>query len=165
MTPKTKIMNIIAICIVATVIFGFLLANSVNNIDNKTPTPQFATGTLDITRGGNVVKHLSVEIAKTTAEMEYGLMFRHEMADDRGMIFVFPFPQRIQMWMKNTFIPLDMVFFDDNQKIVAIIANAKPQDETVLDPGTEARYVLEINASLAAKWQLQNGDTFQLKAN
>ena len=159
---KIEIMNLVAVGVVLAIVLAFLAANSVNNIGSKTPAPQFATGTLDITRGGQIVKHLSVEIAKTMPEMEYGLMFRHEMSDDHGMIFVFPFPQRIQMWMKNTFIPLDMVFFDDGQKVVAVIANAKPQDLTVLDPGTNARYVLEINAGLAAKWNLQNGDSFKL---
>ncbi len=66
------------------------------------------------------------------------------------------------MWMKNTFLPLDMVFFDDQQKVIAIVNNTKPQDESIIDPGMDARYVLEINAGQAAAWHLQKGDGFTL---
>jgi uncharacterized membrane protein (UPF0127 family) len=161
-SKKTRVMNTIAICVVGAVLLGFLLAS---NVGQPPAEPQFATGEMEITRGAQPVQKISVEIAKTTREMEYGLMFRHDMAADHGMIFIFPFPQRIRMWMKNTFLPLDMVFFDDQQKVIAIVNNTKPQDESIIDPGMDARYVLEINAGQAKKWNLRNGDSFTLSYN
>lgn len=158
-SKKTKILNTIAAVVVMCVVLGFIV---VSCWGSPPTVPQFASGELVISRGVQPMQKLSVEIAKTPSEMEYGLMFRRDMAPNHGMIFLFPYPQHIQMWMKNTFLPLDMVFFDEQQRIVAIAANAKPLNEAIIDPGTSAKYVLEINAGLAAKWSLQPGDTFAL---
>jgi len=158
-SKKTKILNTIAAAVMACIVLSFIVVSCWGSPPTE---PQFKTGELTITRGAQSIQHLAVEIAETAREMEYGLMFRQTMPPDHGMIFLFPYPQHIQMWMKNTILPLDMVFFDENQKIVAIAANAKPQDETIISPDAEAKYVLEINAGLAAKWGLQNGDTFKL---
>jgi len=158
-SKKTKALNTIAAIVIACIVLSFIVVSCWGNAPTQ---PQFKTGELIIERHGKTVEKLSVEIAETGREMEYGLMFRHDMAPDHGMIFLFPYPQHIQMWMKNTFLPLDMVFFSEDQKIVAITANAHPQDESIIDPGTNAKYVLEINAGLAAKWGLKNGDQFLL---
>lgn len=155
-------MNAIAAFVVACIVIAFI---AVSCWGNAPSAPQFKSGNLLIERGAQPIEKISVEIAKTPNEMEYGLMFRKTMADDHGMIFLFPYPQRIQMWMKNTFLPLDMVFFDETQKIVAIAANAHPQDESIIDPGMNAKYVLEINAGLATKWGLQKGDAFMLTSS
>jgi len=158
-SPKTRILNTIAAIVVACIVLSFIMVGCWGSAPTQ---PQFQTGELIIERDSKTIERLSVEIAQTNREMEYGLMFRHDMAPDHGMIFLFPYPQHIQMWMKNTFLPLDMVFFGEDQKIVAIAANAHPQDESIIDPGTNAKYVLEINAGLAAKWGLKNGDEFKL---
>lgn len=160
MNKKTKTLNTIASIVVACVIVGFV---AVSCWGSPPTAPQFKTGELQIVRNGEIIKKLSVEIAETPHEMEYGLMFRRNMPNDHGMIFLFPYPQRIQMWMKNTFLPLDMIFFDVQHKIVAIKENAKPLDQTIIDPGTDANFVLEINAGQAAKWGLRNGDVFALQ--
>lgn len=158
-SKKTIVLNRIAAIVVGAVVLGFLLAS---NVGRAPDAPQFASGKMQILRDGKTIKTLTVEIAKSEREMEYGLMFRREMAPNHGMIFIFPYPQRIRMWMKNTFLPLDMIFFDKNQKIVAIVTGAKPQDESIIDPGEDAKYVLEINAGLAKSWGLQKGDGFRL---
>ncbi|MBS0381692.1 MAG: DUF192 domain-containing protein [Proteobacteria bacterium] len=106
-------------------------------------------------------QHFSVEVATTPAEQEHGLMDRSSMPADHGMLFVFPSAQPLTFWMKNTLIPLDMLFFDDAHKLVAIQANAQPckADPCKLYPSNvPARYVLELNAGTAAKLGVRKGD-------
>lgn len=103
----------------------------------------------------------AVEIATTAAQQEHGLMDRTSMAADHGMLFVFPDSQPRTFWMKNTLIPLDMLFFDANRHLVAIQANAQPckADPCQLYPSNApARYVLELNAGTAAKLGARKGD-------
>ncbi|HKT43034.1 MAG TPA: DUF192 domain-containing protein [Rhodanobacteraceae bacterium] len=109
--------------------------------------------------------HFSVELATTPAEQEHGLMDRTAMPADHGMLFVFPDSQPRTFWMKNTLIPLDMLFFDASHHLVAIQANAQPckVDPCQLYPsGTPARYVLELNAGTAAKLGARTGDVMTL---
>lgn len=103
----------------------------------------------------------TVEIAITPAEQEHGLMDRTSMPADHGMLFVFPDSQPRTFWMKNTLIPLDMLFFDATQHLVTIQANAQPceADPCQLYPSNmPARYVLELNAGTAAKLGVRKGD-------
>ena len=103
------------------------------------------------------------EIADDDAERERGLMCRVEMADDHGMIFDFQPPRAEQFWMKNTVLPLDMLFVGANGRILDIVKQAKPFDETAVPtrgPVT-ARAVIEINGGLADKLGLKVGDQVQ----
>ncbi|OWU83835.1 hypothetical protein ATO6_15535 [Oceanicola sp. 22II-s10i] len=91
-----------------------------------------------------------VELAETAGERSQGLMYREEMAMGAGMLFVYPAPQaRIAFWMRNTLIPLDMLFFDATGTLQKIHVNAVPGDETMIDGGTDIQYVLEINGGVA----------------
>lgn len=93
----------------------------------------------------------TVEIADDPAEREKGLMFRESMSAGAGMLFVYPQPQRvIAFWMKNTPLPLDIIFMDEAGVVQHVAANAVPFDETPLPGGAGIQYVLEINAGLAA---------------
>lgn len=103
----------------------------------------------------------TVEIAATPTAQEHGLMDRTFMAADHGMLFVFPDAQPRTFWMKNTLIPLDMLFFDASRHLVAIQADAQPckADPCQLYPSNApARYVLELNAGAAAKLGARKGD-------
>ncbi|MGH8599622.1 MAG: DUF192 domain-containing protein [Burkholderiales bacterium] len=103
----------------------------------------------------------SVEVATTPAEQEHGLMNRTSMPADHGMLFVFPQTAPLTFWMKNTLIPLDMLFFDDAHRLVAIQADALPckADPCKLYPSNvPARYVLELNAGTAARIGTRKGD-------
>lgn len=95
----------------------------------------------------------NVEIADTNAERVRGLMFRKRLAQNRGMLFIFEDDSVRNFWMKNTLIPLDMIFIDSEGKVVSIQKNVPPcEDGTscpVYSSGVPARYVLEINAGLA----------------
>ena len=111
-----------------------------------------------ITLGGH---HFSVEIAATPAEQAHGLMDRTSMPADHGMLFVFPQAQPLTFWMKDTLIPLDMLFFDEAHRLVTIRADVPPckADPCPTYASTApARYVLELNAGTAAKLDLRKGD-------
>ena len=97
---------------------------------------------------GNV--RFSVEIADEPQEQAIGLMNRESMAFSAGMLFVYPRPQPISFWMRNTLIPLDMVFIDAQGVVQHIHANAVPLDETPIPGGDAVLSVLEINGGLAA---------------
>lgn len=156
---KKSPMNMVAAIVVACIFLSFAIVSCYGSPPSE---PQFGAGELTIMRGNHQIKKISVEIAETGNQLQYGLMFRKEMAAEHGMIFIFPETQPITMWMKNTFLPLDMIFFDDQNRIVAIHENAVPHDESIIDPDVRGKYVLEINAGLAKSWQLQKGDLFRL---
>ncbi len=100
----------------------------------------------------------SVEVMRTEPELEKGLMFRKSMPADRGMLFDFQREQSVMMWMKNTLIPLDMIFMAKTGKVVGIIPNAKPMSEQILSVLTPTDAVLELNGGAAAKIGLKVGD-------
>ncbi len=100
----------------------------------------------------------SVEVMRTPPELEKGLMFRTSMPADRGMLFDFHSEQSVMMWMKNTYIPLDMIFMDKTGKVVGIVANAKPMSEQILSVLAPTYAVLELNGGEAAKIGLKLGD-------
>jgi len=90
-----------------------------------------------------------VELADTAAERAQGLMFREEMSRNAGMLFVYPWPQRVTFWMKNTLIPLDMIFADARGTVRHVHQNAVPEDLTPIPGGDDILVVLEINGGLA----------------
>lgn len=103
-----------------------------------------------------------MEIARSDEEREKGLMFRKSMPDDRGMIFVFPEPRMVAMWMKDTLIPLDMVFVDDRMQITSIQENAVPQSEDIIRARGDIKYALEINAGQVEKAAINVGDMIDM---
>jgi uncharacterized membrane protein (UPF0127 family) len=110
-------------------------------------------------------KRFSIEIAETEAEHEHGLMERTHMAADHGMLFVFQDDQPRAFWMKNTRIPLDMLFFDADKHLVSVKHDAPPCTTDpcpVYSSGAPARYVLELNAGQASKLGLTTGDVIQI---
>ncbi len=99
-----------------------------------------------------------VEVQRTPAEWQRGLMFRKELAPDAGMLFVFPESDDHSFWMRNTLIPLDMIFIGDDGRVVGIVANAQPLTETSRTVGKPSRYVLEVNGGWAAAHGVRPGD-------
>jgi uncharacterized membrane protein (UPF0127 family) len=92
-----------------------------------------------------------VEIADDAGERNRGLMFRRELARFAGMLFVYPAPDSVSFWMKNTLIPLDMLFLDATGTVVKIHPDAIPQDLTAVFGGDSVQYVLEVNGGLTAR--------------
>jgi uncharacterized protein len=110
-------------------------------------------------------RRFSVEIADTDAARERGLMFRTQLADGHGMLFVYPDAQPRFFWMKNTLIPLDILFFDAHHRLINVSADTPP---CKADPCTSyasaapAQYVLELNAGAAANLGIKKADIFKL---
>lgn len=103
-------------------------------------------------------RNFAVEIADTDALRERGLMFRQTLAPNRGMLFEFDRPDVQSFWMKNTLIPLDIIYIGADGRIVSIARDAKPLDETPLYSTGPAVGVLEIDGGLAAKLDIEPGD-------
>jgi len=106
-------------------------------------------------------KRFSVEIADTSQEQALGLMFRDEMPADQGMLFIFPNEAPRSFWMKNTRIPLDIMYFDKDLNMVSISADTKPckVKRCPSYPSTApAKYVLELNAGTASELGVGPGD-------
>ncbi len=122
-------------------------------------TPEVTIVSADQTVRG-VVK---VEIAATPDARELGLMYRNHLDDNAGMLFIFPAPNGAQFWMKNTVIPLDMLFADANGKVLGIVANAQPYAEALLGGFSGTVYVLEVNAGYAAKHHVAIGDRLRFQ--
>jgi len=99
---------------------------------------------------------VEVELAITPEERAKGLMFRTFLQKNHGMLFIFPDMDYHSFWMKNTFIPLDIIWLDANQKVVFIHENAKPLSG-IMTPPKKARYVLEINKGMAKKMGIRRG--------
>ncbi len=97
------------------------------------------------------IQSFAVELADSPDERALGLMNRAEMPPEAGMLFVYESPRRAQFWMKNTLIPLDMIFADATGRVTHVHSNAIPGDLTPIDGGEGVVYVLEINGGLAGK--------------
>ncbi len=100
-----------------------------------------------------------IELALTQPQMAQGLMFRRALAADAGMLFDYRDPQPIAMWMKNTLIPLDMIFIASDGKIVDFHERAVPMSLDTIESKVPARAVLEVNAGTVARLSIQSGDT------
>ena len=113
--------------------------------------------TLEIaTKSG--VHIFSVEMATTEDEKQKGLMFRRELADGKGMLFDFSPEQQISMWMRNTYISLDMIFIRADGRILRIAENTVPESTALITSGGLARGVLEVAAGTARKYGIAPGD-------
>lgn len=104
-----------------------------------------------------------VELADTDNSRAMGLMYREALAENAGMLFIFPTTQKRAFWMKNTLIPLDIIYFDQNRKLVSISENTPPCKNTNTrcpnyPSAKAAKYVLEINAGLSQKHGFKAGD-------
>ncbi|MFK7939067.1 MAG: DUF192 domain-containing protein [Roseovarius sp.] len=99
----------------------------------------------------------SVEVADTHETRAQGLMHVMEMPRASGMLFVYPFPREVGFWMKNTFIPLDMIFVDETGMVRKVHQNAIPHDERPIMGGEDILVVLEINGGLSAQMGIVAG--------
>ncbi len=126
------------------------------------PNPVGATDPLNIVSAGKT-HAFKVELADTPQETELGLMNRATMAKDHGMIFEFRPARDVSMWMKNTLIPLDMLFIDDKGTVLAIAENARPGSLRLVGPGFPVSSVLELNAGVVQELGIKTGDKVQHK--
>jgi uncharacterized membrane protein (UPF0127 family) len=104
-----------------------------------------------------------VEVARTQAEVARGLMFREKLGPDEGMLFVFPDSSEHAFWMKNTPLPLDMIFADEEGVVVGVVENAEPFTTVTRGVGAPSRYVLEVNAGWSAAHGVTRGDRMRFE--
>lgn len=125
---------------------------------SPTGQPNPAGPLVTLMPAGRDAVSVRVEVAKTPAERQRGLMFRQQMDEDAGMIFLFEQPQQLAFWMHNTFIPLDMIFIRSDMTVLGVVENAEPQtDDSRQVPGV-SQYVLETNAGFARKHGIAAGN-------
>jgi uncharacterized membrane protein (UPF0127 family) len=136
----------------------FVLPGSPAWAQSSLRAPSFPRSELTIEARGGKVHRFTVELADTDERRAYGLMHRDTMPADHGMIFDFKRDQPVAMWMRNTRIPLDMLFIDREGRVVNIHARAVPFDETSIGSEGPVRSVLELNGGTAARLGLAPGD-------
>ena len=124
--------------------------------------PRTAPSGLDLVpleiRSATGTHHFTVEVARTPDQQSQGLMFRAALAADMGMIFPFPNPRMASFWMRNTLIPLDMIFVRADGTIARIAANTVPHSEESISSGEPVAAVLEIKGGRAAELGISEGD-------
>lgn len=110
-----------------------------------------------VVRAGARKLTFHVEVALTEAERQHGLMYRSRLDPESGMLFVFPLPSRLVFWMKNTLIPLDMIFIGADRRVVGVVENAEPKTETPRGVDRDAQFVLEIAGGLSRRLGIAPG--------
>ena len=129
-----------------------------------TALPAFSQGLVTFAKSKLVIKssnglhNFIIEMAISNQQQAQGLMYRRTMPADAGMLFDYGNPQRIRMWMKNTFIPLDMIFIGQDGKIINIAERTIPHSQSIITSTGRARAVLEVNGGTASRLGLKSGD-------
>jgi uncharacterized protein len=118
---------------------------------------QCAASVVDLRTPSGSKARFTVELAEDDRTRAQGLMHRPSLGRSAGMLFIYPRPVQASFWMKNTLIPLDMLFIDETGKVTRVHHDAVPLDETPIDGGRDVRFVLEINAGLARRLGLVEG--------
>jgi uncharacterized protein len=108
--------------------------------------------------GRKKIIHIDIEIAGNDYEQQKGLMYRHSLPDNAGMLFIFEQSGPLSFWMRNTYIPLDIIFADENRQIVTIQKNTKPLSYVQIPSKRNAKYVVEVNSGFCDKYRIAVGD-------
>ncbi|MBE0636894.1 MAG: DUF192 domain-containing protein [Bacteroidales bacterium] len=116
------------------------------------------------TAGGDSITTISIEIAETPQSREKGLMFRYLVPDTMGMLFIYHEEQYQGYWMKNTHVPLDILYANKDFGIVSIYENTKPESEEILPSGDKAKYVIEVAGGFVKKHGIKRGDKFSFQS-
>lgn len=122
-------------------------------------------GELFLLKASDTLQKLDIELAETPYEHQTGLMYRKTMKANQGMLFVYTREAMHSFYMKNTFIPLDLIFFGKDSTAVSFQENAKPLDETSLPSKVPAQFILEVNAGKVKEWNITEGDKMIFNKN
>ena len=161
----------VALVLVALAAIALILPRFFSNESNRVQEIEITPQDIDFTRDGelsifkndSLIQTIEVEFAKNDEERALGLMYRSSMDEHQGMWFIFPEEAPRSFYMRNTEIPLDIIYLDKDKKVVSIAKNARPYDETSLPSERPAMYVLEINGGLSDKWGIEKGDRMEVK--
>ena len=134
---------------------ALLAIDCASKTGSEPPRPP-ARVVLETAAGGR--HFVAVEIARTEAERRQGLMHRTSLGDDAGMLFIFDETGDHTFWMANTLIPLDMIFLDEEGRVVGVVERAEPRSTAPRGVGAASRYVLEVNGGWAKARGVKPGD-------
>lgn len=159
--PKLRLPGIIALSLLITLATQFSLAaaqeGDANEAGSADAPQMLEVSTLTILSGAKT-HSFTVELADEPDERRQGLMFRRSMEPDHGMLFRYDQPQRVAMWMKNTFIPLDILFLQQDGVIVNIAPDAEPGSLSQIASKGRVLGALELNAGTSERLGLKPGD-------
>lgn len=145
--------GVVALAVGALVLFGAALGPAAAR------EPQaFAHSKVEILTGAGVRHAFAVELATSDEQLAQGLMYRRSLPADAGMLFDFGYPREVGMWMKNTLIPLDMLFLAADGRVVSVAERAVPGSLEVISPPEPVRGVLELNGGTASRLGIHRGD-------
>jgi hypothetical protein len=146
--------SLIVLSVLVVVIGMFPLAAQAQGASFQDSSPRRALEIVTKARS----QTFEVEVASTREQRARGLMFRKELPERRGMLFDFGREQEIRMWMKDTLIPLDMIFIESDGRVLRIEQNAERESLSVISSGGPARLVLEVKAGTAKRFGISAGD-------
>ncbi|RMD48173.1 MAG: DUF192 domain-containing protein [Ignavibacteria bacterium] len=130
-----------------------------NKMNYESPYKFTKQGELSFqTKDEQFITKIDIEIANTDYKRSLGLMYRNKMEENQGMLFIFPDNDYRSFWMKNTIIPLDMIFVSSNFEIINIRKNTTPFDESQYTSTAPAKYVIEVVAGFTDKFNIKPGD-------
>jgi uncharacterized membrane protein (UPF0127 family) len=148
----------------AVIVIYYLAADDGTRLMQDTPAPQQAffqkRGVLEFidSVNGNILKEIDIEVAVSQKEKERGLMFRKSMHEDQGMLFIFEKEGLRSMWMKNTYVSLDIVFVNGKREIITIYKNTVPLSTHPMSSHKDAVYVVEVVAGFCDTYKINIGD-------
>ena len=143
---KFSLSRLLVLCLL------IIVSASLTHANNEPLTP------LTILSEANIEHKFQVELAISQAEKNKGLMYRQVLPRNQGMLFLYDEPKIVEMWMKNTYIPLDIVFIDDKGNIINIAKNTQPHSLKVIASHSAAIAALELNAGTTSELSIQKGD-------
>ena len=130
----------------------FICLSQISYSPEKFPTSELTIKTKE------TIYDFDIELALDDSHRQYGLMFRTSLPEMNGMLFIYDDKKRISMWMKNTFIPLDILFITEDGQIMRIAKSQQPRSLSLIRSGGEAKAVLELNGGLTDKLNIEVGD-------
>lgn len=152
-------LGLLIVCLLgAGAAYVLLVPDYAQVVTTDTPRPVFERRAVIIERAKKTPLSLNVEVALTKEQLSYGLMFKSELPNGQGMLFLLPKEEKAFFWMKNTVIPLDMLFIASDGRIVKIARNMKPEDASAIPSEEPVIAVLEIGGGQAASLSIQEGD-------
>jgi len=155
--PIPIAVGVVALAVLGYLAYYFLLGGS---------GPSYKSELLDFKKHGELTflaadgtsgTSVDIEIVEDTQKARAGLMYRHQLGESQGMLFIFPEQDIRSFWMRTTYVPLDLIFVDTSLEIVSIVKNTVPQSEERYHSGHPAMYVLEVNAGFTDKHGIQEG--------
>jgi uncharacterized membrane protein (UPF0127 family) len=147
--------------LMAIAISVFLISCGEDNTETTIETPAIEfdkEGELFLLKGADTIQTIDIEIADDEYERQTGLMYRESMEEDQGMLFIYSNEAPRSFYMKNTYIPLDIIFYSKDSAVVSFQKNTIPRDETSLPSNGPAQFILELNAGKVDQWNIEVGD-------